>query len=332
MTLYRIFFSYFYRVEFRDFFIADELNSLAYSIWTFSYFTCAYVWDPSINNTQCDMSVTWTAPLLASIPPWWRLLQCIRRYQDSNERVHLVNGLKYVSSIVASIMTGVRRMYPGATMDVIWITVSVINSCYTIAWDLKMDWGLLQLNSRNYLLRDELVFDSWTYFVAMVTNIALRLIWIINISGLSLDPRLIGFIIALLEACRRIQWNLFRLENEHINNCGQFRAIKEIPLPFVLSDTVHTTDEESSILLPIDDPYLNDTSFMIPSTRQSSIYHSNYYGSTSGSFYGRRDFESRQDKEAEKDGTSRPPLQNCPSMIESVLLRFQSKSASDASD
>jgi len=27
-------------------------------------------------------------------------------------------------------------------------------------------------------------------------------------------------------------WNFFRLENEHLNNCGQFRAIKDIPLPF----------------------------------------------------------------------------------------------------
>lgn len=27
-------------------------------------------------------------------------------------------------------------------------------------------------------------------------------------------------------------WNFFRLENEHLNNCGQFRAIKDIPLPY----------------------------------------------------------------------------------------------------
>jgi len=30
----------------------------------------------------------------------------------------------------------------------------------------------------------------------------------------------------------RWNWNFFRLENEHLNNCGQFRAIKDIPLPF----------------------------------------------------------------------------------------------------
>lgn len=34
--------SYLLPVQFRDFFIADELNSLSYSFWTFSYFVCAY--------------------------------------------------------------------------------------------------------------------------------------------------------------------------------------------------------------------------------------------------------------------------------------------------
>ena len=28
--------------------------------------------------------------------------------------------------------------------------------------------------------------------------------------------------------CRRFIWNFFRLENEHLNNCGQFRAVRDI--------------------------------------------------------------------------------------------------------
>jgi len=27
---------------------------------------------------------------------------------------------------------------------------------------------------------------------------------------------------------RRFIWNFFRLENEHLNNCGQFRAVRDI--------------------------------------------------------------------------------------------------------
>ena len=30
--------------------------------------------------------------------------------------------------------------------------------------------------------------------------------------------------------CRRFIWNFFRLENEHLNNCGQFRAVRDISI------------------------------------------------------------------------------------------------------
>ena len=32
----------------------------------------------------------------------------------------------------------------------------------------------------------------------------------------------------LLSGFRRFIWNFFRLENEHLNNCGQFRAVRDI--------------------------------------------------------------------------------------------------------
>lgn len=50
-------------------------------------------------------------------------------------------------------------------------------------------------------------------------------------------------------AYSRWMWNFFRLENEHLNNCGQFRAIKDIPLPFHIhletdSESDHEDDME----------------------------------------------------------------------------------------
>lgn len=35
-------------------------------------------------------------------------------------------------------------------------------------------------------------------------------------------------IVAPLEVFRRFVWNFFRLENEHLNNCGKFRAVRDI--------------------------------------------------------------------------------------------------------
>jgi hypothetical protein len=39
-------------------------------------------------------------------------------------------------------------------------------------------------------------------------------------------------LLAALEIIRRGIWNFFRLENEHLNNVGKFRAFKSVPLPF----------------------------------------------------------------------------------------------------
>lgn len=38
---------------------------------------------------------------------------------------------------------------------------------------------------------------------------------------------------------RRFVWNFFRLENEHLNNCGKFRAVRDISVaPLHSSDQV----------------------------------------------------------------------------------------------
>lgn len=37
-------------------------------------------------------------------------------------------------------------------------------------------------------------------------------------------------IVAPLEVFRRFVWNFFRLENEHLNNCGKFRAVRDISI------------------------------------------------------------------------------------------------------
>jgi hypothetical protein len=51
---------------------------------------------------------------------------------------------------------------------------------------------------------------------------------------------------------RRFIWNFFRLENEHLNNCGQFRAVRDISVaPKDSSDQtqiIRMMDEESGVL------------------------------------------------------------------------------------
>jgi len=41
----------------------------------------------------------------------------------------------------------------------LWIVAALISTCYTLTWDLKMDWGLLDNTSgENRFLREEIVY------------------------------------------------------------------------------------------------------------------------------------------------------------------------------
>jgi hypothetical protein len=71
----------------------------------------------------------------------------------------------------------------------------------------------------------------------MAFDAFLRLYWFIPIMLKSYIPSVmadpwLNFLFLILEVIRRGQWNVFRLENEHLNNCGAFRAVIDVPLPF----------------------------------------------------------------------------------------------------
>lgn len=47
-----------------------------------------------------------------------------------------------------------------------------------------------------------------------------------------MDENVSALLFGSLEIIRRCIWNIFRMENEQVNNCGKFRATVEVPLPF----------------------------------------------------------------------------------------------------
>lgn len=103
-------------------------------------------------------------------------------------------------------------------------------------WDIVMDWGLFQRGTTKRFLRDRTMYPSlWVYYAAIVSNLFLRVTWIIPFA-LELDSEAFSMaaslVLAVMEIYRRFQWNFFRMENEHANNTGEFRAVQDIPLPF----------------------------------------------------------------------------------------------------
>ena len=97
----------------------------------------------------------------------------------------------------------------------VWIGGQTFSTIYTLLWDLLMDWSLLQLDSQNYLLRDELSFKHHSiYYFAIISNGLLRFSWTIQLIISSKYAGATLFAIAFGEMLRRWQWNFFRVENE----------------------------------------------------------------------------------------------------------------------
>lgn len=55
----------------------------------------------------------------------------------------------------------------------LWITASLISSCYAYTWDIKLDWGLFDAKAGdNRFLREEIVYSSTVsnLFLSLVTQ------------------------------------------------------------------------------------------------------------------------------------------------------------------
>ena len=121
-----------------------------------------------------------------------------------------------------------------------WFLSHAISAIYTLYWDLINDWGLLKTSAKNFLLRDELIYGhglhNWIYYLAMIEDTILRFAWLAhyflktNVWQSAIGHAVLTTAFGLLEILRRFVWNFFRLENEHLNNCGEFRAVRDISI------------------------------------------------------------------------------------------------------
>ncbi|KAH7532672.1 hypothetical protein FEM48_Zijuj04G0046900 [Ziziphus jujuba var. spinosa] len=228
-----------------DFFVADQLTSQVQAFRSLEFYICYYGWgDFKRRSNKCNESKVFKSfyYIVAIIPFWLRLLQCVRRMIEEKDKMQGLNGVKYFSIIIAVAMRTTFELRKGI---MIWrILAAASSGIATILctyWDIALDWGLLRRNSKNPWLRDKLIIpNKAVYFAVMVLNVILRLAWMQTVMGFTQAPYLhkkaLIAIVACLEIIRRGIWNFFRLENEHLNNVGKFRAFNSVPLPFNYED------------------------------------------------------------------------------------------------
>ncbi|KAI3776970.1 hypothetical protein L1987_46763 [Smallanthus sonchifolius] len=241
ICLWRCICAPFYEITLPDFFLADQFTSQVQLLRNLQFYVCYYGWGDFKNRNAdtCKKSNVYDVLtiVIAVIPYWIRVLQCMRRFLGGHDSTQALNALKYFSTIVALVARTIQTQRPGITLQIIAGSTSGFATIFNTYWDMVMDWGLLCKNSENPWLRDKLILPNRSiYFIAMVLNVILRLAWMQTVMGIQDAPFLhenaLIAVVACLEIIRRGLWNFFRLENEHLNNVGKFRAVKSVPLPF----------------------------------------------------------------------------------------------------
>ncbi|GAA5943461.1 Syg1p [Sporobolomyces koalae] len=266
-SMARVFSSGIVAVRFRDFFLGDELNSIYYSIYNLGFLYCTYSkgW-PDNAQSICSTNKTWTSAVLASLPPFFRLGQSIRRYIDSDGlTLHLMNAGKYSATITYFWfyfnwrIDFTRHETSDPWRFALFIVFATINSLYVATWDILLDWSLGKRNPKHPYLRAELGFfkdNWWLYYVFAVVNFILRFSWVLYLAPHP-SPAVQSYIIALVEASRRIMWNTFRVEAEHIGNRDGYRVTRDVSLPYVTASSPEAGgqlalgDDEDDPALPI---------------------------------------------------------------------------------
>uniref|UniRef100_A0A671LU97 Xenotropic and polytropic retrovirus receptor 1 homolog n=1 Tax=Sinocyclocheilus anshuiensis TaxID=1608454 RepID=A0A671LU97_9TELE len=199
--LFRVVTAPFHRVGFADFWLADQLNSLVVVLMDLEYMICFYSMELNWSNSEgelwikegggiCHSYSYGVRAVIQCLPAWFRFVQCLRRYRDTKRAFpHLANAGKYSTTFFVVIFSALYKTHESKHMSCqvffyLLIAFKIINSCYTLMWDLKMDWGLFDRNAgENTLLREEIVYPQKAYYYcAIIEDVILRFAWTIPLS------------------------------------------------------------------------------------------------------------------------------------------------------
>ncbi|PSS28758.1 Phosphate transporter like [Actinidia chinensis var. chinensis] len=164
-----------YKVTLPDFFLGDQLTSQVQAFRSVEFYICYYGWgDFKHRKNTCKDSVVYNTFyfIVAAIPYWSRFLQCLRRLYEERDAMQGINGLKYFSTILAVSFRTAYVLDKGIGWKFMAWLFSVNAAIFSTYWDLVIDWGLFQKNSKNRWLRDKLLVPHKSvYFVAIVSTV-----------------------------------------------------------------------------------------------------------------------------------------------------------------
>ncbi|XP_074330861.1 phosphate transporter PHO1 homolog 8-like isoform X2 [Apium graveolens] len=98
------FFSLLYKVVLPDFFVADQFTSQVQSFRNIAFYIYYYSSGGyKLREHKCNKNTNFVvfAYILAPLPFWWRMLQCVRRFLEEKDALLGWNSLKYFAIVVS---------------------------------------------------------------------------------------------------------------------------------------------------------------------------------------------------------------------------------------
>jgi hypothetical protein len=221
-------------VRFRDFMFGDILTSLTRPFASLTLSLCLISCEGCRQNNNRDKCTRNTLPalILILLPFLIRLLQCLNKwYYTRMAWPHLGNAVKYCAGLAYNTLSWFYGVYKTDFYYYPFVACGIIANTYMLFWDIYMDWNLGRSFSKNFFLREKIVYPKKMYYGAIVINTILRFTWLTSLRevDLGMDEELKVYLLSILEIYRRTQWSLFRIENENTNNPEKYRTILDIP-------------------------------------------------------------------------------------------------------
>ncbi|EGG14707.1 hypothetical protein DFA_10965 [Cavenderia fasciculata] len=237
VTLGNVMMTPFGSTKFRALYLGDVLTSMVKTIFDWEYTAC-YIFsgDWEINSGgRCNRVNQIALPIISGLPLLWRFMQCILRYRETKQRIHLGNCSKYAvgfSVVLFSALNGNYLNYPEpwTPSRILWCICFILATLYMYVWDVLVDWGFMWMGKPRPLLRQSLMYKRylWAYYYAIFSNLIFRFAWTLSVTPLEfnigINSELFVTILATVELFRRFTWSIFRVENEHISNSLQYHA------------------------------------------------------------------------------------------------------------
>ena len=222
-------------VHFRDFVFGDVLCSLnkpfTSLLLSFCLISCRQC---GLKNERLQGCSRETIPcaIVLCFPFVIRFSQCVNKFYYTNQKLHhFGNMVKYTCAFTNNLIGWFHSKYSDDNFYTYFhYIMETITQSYEVFWDIKEDWGLGHIHSKNFFLRDKLTYPKFYYYMAMFLDTFFRFHWTWNF--IKIDDSWSEWkncFYAIVEVYRRSQWAVFRMDNEYLCNPENYRTILAIP-------------------------------------------------------------------------------------------------------